>query len=45
MFDIEYQFNGTYNAELNEPDYANAQNSVLWEGHLLTVDDNYFENS
>lgn len=37
LFDIEYQFNGIYKPELPEPDYANAQNSVLWELHLLSV--------
>jgi len=35
LFDNEYQDSGIYNPELNEPDYANAQNTSLWELHLL----------
>ena len=35
LFDNEYQDSGIYNPELNEPDYANAQNTALWELHLL----------
>jgi hypothetical protein len=37
LFDNEYQDSGIYNAELPEPDYANAQNSAVWELHLLRV--------
>lgn len=35
LFDNEYQDSGIYNPELNEPDYANAQNTALWELHLI----------
>jgi hypothetical protein len=37
LFDNEYQNVGFYDPELTEPDYANAQNSALWELHLFRV--------
>jgi hypothetical protein len=37
LFDSEYQDSGIYNPFLTEPDYVNAQNSSLWELHLLRV--------
>jgi hypothetical protein len=37
LFDNEYQDNGIYNPELNDSDYVNAQNTSLWELHLLRV--------
>ena len=37
LFDNEYQDCGIYNPELTQPDYANAQNTALWELHLLKV--------
>ncbi len=37
LFDNEYQNVGFFDPELKEPDYANAQNSALWELHLFRV--------
>jgi len=36
LFDAEYQDSGIYLPELKEPDYVNAQNTALWELHLLS---------
>jgi hypothetical protein len=37
LFDNDYQNSGIYQPEGTQPDYANAQNSALWELHLMRV--------
>lgn len=35
LFDNEYQNSGIYQPEVTQPDYANAQNSAMWELYAL----------
>ena len=44
LFDNEYQDSGIYNQELPEPDYSNAQNTAVWELHLLKVEANTIQS-
>ena len=37
VFDPECQGSGLYNGELDEPEYANAHNTCLYELYLLKV--------
>lgn len=37
LLDNESQGSGVYLPELDEPEHCNAQNTALWELHLLQV--------
>lgn len=37
LLDNESQGSGVYLPELEEPEHCNAQNTALWELHLLQV--------